>query len=210
MANSDQMLSREEMEKVIAEGGSVMHNGRIIPNAAGLPSRVELAQGRPEEISRVADDLDAEIAKLVAQRAQLSAQAASMKQGEIQGASLRMPPDNKQPTTFYGDGSHSQEPADVKEAMASAEKEEAAQQQAAKSSQQQRPTAGSSSGGTANAEAATKSAEGPRPQQAQPQGGQQAGQQQQGSAQAQQVKQASQATGGGSGQGQSSGDKSEK
>jgi hypothetical protein len=67
------MLSRDEMVKIIAGGGSVLHGGRIISREADLPSEADLAQGDPARAADVAADLQAQIAALQAQVAQLQA-----------------------------------------------------------------------------------------------------------------------------------------
>jgi hypothetical protein len=63
-------MTRAQMEAVIAEGGSVLHQGRIISRAAHLPTEAELAQTDAEKADASAS-LQAQIAALQAQVAQL-------------------------------------------------------------------------------------------------------------------------------------------
>jgi hypothetical protein len=76
-------LSREEMERVIREGGSVLYQGRIVARVEDLPNEVDLAQGDAEKQAAVRAAIDAQITALTAQRAQLdSATPATEEQQE--------------------------------------------------------------------------------------------------------------------------------
>lgn len=71
-----QMLSRAQMEAVIAEGGSVLlPGGRLIAKAADIPPEAELALAAqdPARQAVAADELDRQIAELQARRASLAA-----------------------------------------------------------------------------------------------------------------------------------------
>lgn len=65
------MLSRSEMEAIIAGGGSVLHGGRIITRVADLPSELDLAAGDPEREAAAAAELEQRIAALEAQLARV-------------------------------------------------------------------------------------------------------------------------------------------
>lgn len=65
------MLNRDEMERVIREGGSVLYQGVIITRIVDLPHAATLAQGDTAQENAVRADLDAQIAALAVQRAQL-------------------------------------------------------------------------------------------------------------------------------------------
>lgn len=64
-------LTREEMEAVIANRGSVMYKGRIIREVKNLPSRAELAAGDPVAEAKTREHLEARIAELEAEKAKL-------------------------------------------------------------------------------------------------------------------------------------------
>lgn len=56
-------LSREQMEDVIRNGGSVLIGKKLVASLSGLPTPAEMAK-TPEEKQAAADDLDAQIAAL--------------------------------------------------------------------------------------------------------------------------------------------------
>lgn len=60
-------LSRAEMERTIAQGGSVLYQGRIISRAQDLPSEADLARGDPDAEAQTQTRLEAQIAELQAQ-----------------------------------------------------------------------------------------------------------------------------------------------
>jgi hypothetical protein len=64
-------LTRRGMEQVLAEGGSVLHNGHVIQHAAHLPNESELAKGNPDRASAVRAALERQIASLTAQMSDL-------------------------------------------------------------------------------------------------------------------------------------------
>ena len=68
---SAKVLSREEMVKVIAGGGGVIYNGRIITRVDRLPSEAELAKGDPEKEAATLAEIEKQIAELQAQKALL-------------------------------------------------------------------------------------------------------------------------------------------
>ena len=65
------VLSREDMERIIREGGSVLYGGRTIVRVEDLPGAVELVGDDTAQREAVAAALDAQIAALTAQRARL-------------------------------------------------------------------------------------------------------------------------------------------
>lgn len=65
-------LTREQMEKEIERGRSIVHNGNIITTKEGLPTPEELADS-PEAKAKADEDLAAEIARLQARRDSLKA-----------------------------------------------------------------------------------------------------------------------------------------
>lgn len=73
-------LSREEMERVIREGGSVLYGGRTISRVQDLPNEVDLAQGDEAKQQALATDIDAQIAALITQRARLVSGAPAVQQ----------------------------------------------------------------------------------------------------------------------------------
>jgi hypothetical protein len=74
-------LSRGEMEAAIAEGGSVLYGGHLISRVQDLPSAADLARGNPEQEAAAAAALEAQIAALQAQRAQLGQAAPTSQSG---------------------------------------------------------------------------------------------------------------------------------
>lgn len=64
-------LTREQMARVIEDGGSVLHGGRLITRLEHLPTEADLAKGNPEREAAAAAALDAQIAALMIQRDQL-------------------------------------------------------------------------------------------------------------------------------------------
>jgi hypothetical protein len=66
------MLSRNEMEQVIRNGGSVLHGGRILTKMEHLPTDADLAVGNPEQEAQAAAALEAQIVALQAQHARLT------------------------------------------------------------------------------------------------------------------------------------------
>lgn len=64
-------LTRKEMERVLAEGGSVLYKGAIITNAAELPSVADIAQGDPAQEAAAKSDLEKQVKDLQAQLATL-------------------------------------------------------------------------------------------------------------------------------------------
>jgi hypothetical protein len=69
------VLTRIEMEQVLIQKGSVLHNGRIISRMQDLPSEAELAAGNPAQEAAVAGSLQAQITALQAQLSQLQPSA---------------------------------------------------------------------------------------------------------------------------------------
>lgn len=64
-------LTRYGMECVIRSGGAVQHNGKTITKVADLPSDAELASTDAEK-AQAETDIDAQIARLQAQKAKLA------------------------------------------------------------------------------------------------------------------------------------------
>lgn len=65
------MLTRQQMEQAIKNGGSVLYGGRLITRTEHLPSDADLAEGNPEQEAAAAAALEAQIAALQAQRDRL-------------------------------------------------------------------------------------------------------------------------------------------
>jgi hypothetical protein len=89
----DGTLTRQEMEKVLRENGSVMHQGRVIDKVEDLPAEADLARAHPAAARAAAARIDADIARLAAERAKLlappeqgaqPAKAAAPEQGELE------------------------------------------------------------------------------------------------------------------------------
>lgn len=67
-------LTRAEMERVIAEGGSVLHGGQHISQIKDLPTEADLAKGDPDKEQAAAGNLQAQIDALQAQLGALQTQ----------------------------------------------------------------------------------------------------------------------------------------
>jgi hypothetical protein len=89
----DGTLTRQEMEKVLRDNGSVMHQGRVIDKVEDLPQEADLARAHPAAARAAAARIDADIARLAAERAKLlappeqgaqPAKAAAPEQGELE------------------------------------------------------------------------------------------------------------------------------
>lgn len=81
-----EMLTREEMEQVIREGGAVAHQNRLLTRIEDLPDEIELAQGDQERMANATAAIDRQIAELTAQRARAVADADQASKGKQQGA----------------------------------------------------------------------------------------------------------------------------
>lgn len=79
------MLSRQEMERVIQQGGAVLYRGRSIARVQDLPSEAELAQGDPQAELQAAANLQTQMAELQRQLAQLQPAAPSGEGGDETG-----------------------------------------------------------------------------------------------------------------------------
>jgi hypothetical protein len=64
-------LSRADMERVIKDGGSVLHRGILHTRVETLPTEADLAEGDPAREQAAREALDAQIAALTAQRSRL-------------------------------------------------------------------------------------------------------------------------------------------
>lgn len=64
-------LTHAGMEAVIAAGGSVLHNGKVVTDLGNLPSEVDMARGDAEREKQLAAALDDQIARLQQQKAML-------------------------------------------------------------------------------------------------------------------------------------------
>lgn len=71
------VLSRNQMEQVIRNGGSVLVGGRIITKVEHLPTDADLAAGNPEQEQAVISDLSDRIKALEQQRNALQGQKKS-------------------------------------------------------------------------------------------------------------------------------------
>lgn len=65
------MLSRKEMEELVATGQGVLYQGRIITRISDLPDEVELVGNDPLAKEALSEDLTAQLARIQAQLAQL-------------------------------------------------------------------------------------------------------------------------------------------
>jgi len=72
-------LTRAEMEQVIANGGSVLHQGTLISSVDRLPSAADLAKGDPEAETAAANAMQQQIDALQEQIAKLSGGTKSTK-----------------------------------------------------------------------------------------------------------------------------------
>lgn len=71
MAEKRTKLTREEMEAILHEGGSVLHGGKIIARIEDLPSAADLAVGDADAEAAATRSIDEQIARLSAERAKL-------------------------------------------------------------------------------------------------------------------------------------------
>ena len=85
-------LTREEMEAVIASGGSVLHKGQTLWKMEHLPSAADLVAGDPAGAAAVGSALDAQIAHLQNERAKLETNAATAP-GGAPATKAAAPPD---------------------------------------------------------------------------------------------------------------------
>jgi predicted flap endonuclease-1-like 5' DNA nuclease len=81
------ILTRPEMEQVIANGGSVLHSGRLLTRVEHLPTAADLAKGDPAAETVAANALKPQIADLQAQLNKLAAPA----QPAASGGTASMP-----------------------------------------------------------------------------------------------------------------------
>lgn len=65
-------LTRQEMEQVIRDGGSVLHGGRLYTKIATLPTEAQLAAGNPEQEAAAKANLQSQVEALQAQLADLA------------------------------------------------------------------------------------------------------------------------------------------
>jgi hypothetical protein len=79
-------MNRKEMEQVIAEGGSVLYEGRIITKAKDLPDAADLAIAGAEDPDATAESLDAQIKALQEKKAALVAAQKAKAKEQPQGA----------------------------------------------------------------------------------------------------------------------------
>lgn len=70
---------RAELEEVIKNGGSVLHQGRVITKAEDLPSDIELAGNDVVRKQQALGDIDAQIAHLNKLKAEAEAKAKAEK-----------------------------------------------------------------------------------------------------------------------------------
>jgi hypothetical protein len=67
-------LSRDQMEAVIANGGSILYGGRLITRVEHLPSEADLAAGNPDAEAKAAERLQQQMDALQKQMARLQEQ----------------------------------------------------------------------------------------------------------------------------------------
>ena len=90
-------LTRDEMEAVIKQGGSVLHKGRTISRVQDLPSLADLAQGDPVAEVQV-------LATLQQQMADLQAQIATLQPTPADDGDPKQPEATNKPKTTSKDG----------------------------------------------------------------------------------------------------------
>jgi hypothetical protein len=88
-------LTRDDMARVLANGGSVLYGGRLITRERDLPSAADLAGDDPVQQARAQAALQQQIAALQEQVAQLQ-------QAEPQGAGHESSPDDHVFTEIVG------------------------------------------------------------------------------------------------------------
>ncbi len=69
------LLSRQDMEALLLQGGSVLYRGRVITREVDLPTLAELAQGDPVAETAAVATLQEQIDRLQAQLATLTIQS---------------------------------------------------------------------------------------------------------------------------------------
>lgn len=72
------VLTRDEMEQVLADGGSVLHGRTVISSVDELPSAAELSRDDPEQLEHVRAALQAQRAALDAQLAAIDREGAGV------------------------------------------------------------------------------------------------------------------------------------
>lgn len=73
-------MTREQMEKTIRQGGSVMHGGKIIRDLAELPAAAEISAGDKVQLERELALVDSKIDGLTVERRRLVAALAKHEQ----------------------------------------------------------------------------------------------------------------------------------
>jgi cell division protein FtsB len=78
-------LSRDQMEAVIANGGSILYGGRLITRVEHLPSEADLAAGDPTAEAKAAEKLERQMAQLQEQMKKLQEQQATPAKAPAKG-----------------------------------------------------------------------------------------------------------------------------
>lgn len=78
--------TRDQLAKVITDGGSVLHNGQQYTTVESLPTEADLAAGNPAAQKQALASLDAQMEATAAARAKL---AGEMKEAEENAARQR-------------------------------------------------------------------------------------------------------------------------
>ncbi len=73
----EKLSVRKQMEKVIREGGTIMHDGRIIGSFNELPSEADLAKGDKKAEAQARAGLEAEHKRIIGELAKLNETAAA-------------------------------------------------------------------------------------------------------------------------------------
>jgi len=85
-------LTRKEMEQVITDGGSVLHEGVLHTHVQTLPDEADLAVGDETRMQEARDALDRQMASLAAQRAKLETPSDTTTDGRQKKATKADPP----------------------------------------------------------------------------------------------------------------------
>ena len=65
-------LSRKEMEQVLRQGGTILHDGKIIGNINALPTEADLAGTDTEAIKVAEENIDNDIKRLLAEKQKIA------------------------------------------------------------------------------------------------------------------------------------------
>jgi hypothetical protein len=96
------VLTRDDMQRVIADGGSVLHGRTVISRIDDLPSETDLARDDPAQLEHVRAALEAQRAALDAQLAHLDRQRGDVPRATAlpEGSPPAPPPEPEPDPTF--------------------------------------------------------------------------------------------------------------